>query len=178
MCSRILAPKSVNLSPTPRLKVLDQFFGVRREVLEAPHADHQVSHGPTISELDDLNHKPLLMMQDRSGYDGNADAALDHTADGVEAAQPYAKLQIPARSRRMLTDVQLQRIRNLQSDELLIKYLAEREPATTPERVAFWHDQNETIGRKRKALYFRDVDQIRNNANIGQTGGNGGHDFM
>jgi hypothetical protein len=45
-------------------------------------------------------------------------------------------------------------------------------------RVAFRHDQDETIGRERKALYFSDFNQICHHADVGQTGRDRRHDLV
>jgi hypothetical protein len=63
------------------------------------------------------------------GQHGEADAALNHATDRVEAVQADAQLQASAGARGVLLEIVLQRAAGGQADQIVIEDVAKRDPA-------------------------------------------------
>src|SRR6266850_3543285 len=75
-------------------QMLNQLARIGRQLAEAPDADGELAHRPSVRQLDDRDRHGALNAPRRAfRHNADADIALDQPAHRVEAAQLHAQPQ-------------------------------------------------------------------------------------
>jgi len=136
--------------------MIDKKLGWLRQFLETARADRKPAVGPIVADRDQRN-RHRLRASPGGGFrhHGNADTGCDHAADRVEIPQPRPNLQPNPEPRGMPADMDGERGRVGQSDEVAIRNLDKIDLATAREFAAFRRNQHQPVFAKGKSLEMR-----------------------
>src|SRR6516164_4410580 len=152
---------------------------MRRQRLNAAHAQSEMSHRPRIGELGHAEcHKALPAASGRLRHYRQACAAFDHLADHVKTAQAHPNFQLPTDALGLLAHKILQSASRAETDVVMVEGLGKCELALSSQWMAARHYQNKEVAREREGLELqRGIDRTRDNANIGTVSSDLTHDL-
>jgi hypothetical protein len=111
-------------------------------------------------------------------YDADADVALDHPADGIEAAQLHAEPERPSNAGGLAAKEALNGARPVEADEILVKHLRKADLGFFRQRMIARHHQDEAVAAERIGGQPPRIHRAGDNADVADTLGDQSDDLV
>ena len=162
-----------HMLPLRRLaQMLHQLLRRPRQRLETAGADREPAVGPGVADPDHRDrHRSRATPRGGFRHHRDADAGRHHLADRVEIPQPRPESQAQAEPRGVFGDVDLQRGRVGQPDEIATRHLREIDLAAAGKLAAPRRHQHQPVLAERKPLDIVRQGMLGGKAEIGGAGG-------